>query len=233
MAQAPPLSTNPLAVDEGARPGLVMLVGFFLAHTLLWVSLIFSFSGKDRVSFASLGAQGTPWIRQFVIPLLLVLAFQLVMIRTARWKRSVWREPARTTRRWLIVFPALMLLLAFVSHVTSGMPEVDGSYLVGMTATVALVGITEELTFRGILLVGGRRTFPHEWQVVVFTGALFGLFHLPNVLLGAALGATLFQVVQTALIGTTFYALRRVTGLLVPCMVLHAVYDWLVLIGKA
>lgn len=209
-----------------------MLVGFFVAQTLLWVSLIFNISGKDRVSFAALGARGTPWIRQFVIPLLVVLAFQLVMIRTARWKRSVWHEPARTTRRWLIVFPALMLLLAAGSRLVSAMPEVDGNYLVGMTATVALVGITEELTFRGILLVGGRRTFPHEWQVVVFTGALFGLFHLPNVMLGAAIGATLVQVVQTAVVGTAFYALRRVSGLLVPCMVLHAVYDWLVLIGK-
>ncbi len=209
-----------------------MLVGFFVAQTLLWVSLIFNISGKDRVSFAALGARGTPWIRQFVIPLLVVLAFQLVMIRTARWKRSVWHEPARTTRRWLIVFPTLMLLLAAGSRLVSAMPEVDGNYLVGMTATVALVGITEELTFRGILLVGGRRTFPHEWQVVVFTGALFGLFHLPNVMLGAAIGATLVQVVQTAVVGTAFYALRRVSGLLVPCMVLHAVYDWLVLIGK-
>jgi len=226
------LSSNPLAVEEGARPSLVMLIGIFIAHATLWIGLVRTVPGKDRVSFAELGAPGTPWFRQFVIPLAVVLLFQLALIRSSRWKRSVWRDPWVTTRRWLVVLPGLMLALAVAGLQIGAMREVDDAYLIGMTLTVALVGVTEELTFRGIMIAGGRRVFAREWQAVVFASATFGLFHLPNALLGAALGATLLQVVQTALIGSTFYALRRVTGLLVPCMILHGVYDWLVLIRQ-
>ena len=59
-----------------------------------------------------------------------------------------------------------------------------------------------------------------------------GLFHLPNILVGAEVGPTLVQVVQTAVVGVGIYALRRTTGLLLPCMLLHGVYDYLVLQGN-
>jgi membrane protease YdiL (CAAX protease family) len=97
---------------------------------------------------------------------------------------------------------------------------------------MVLVGTTEEVTFRGILLVGGRDVFESERAAVLFSSALFGLFHLPNILIGAGTSETLRQVVSTAVIGTAIYALRRSTGTLVACIALHAVYDFFLIQGN-
>jgi membrane protease YdiL (CAAX protease family) len=102
----------------------------------------------------------------------------------------------------------------------------------GTEPTVTLLlGLTEEITFRGIQQVGARRVFAREWQAVVFASVLFGLFHTPNIVIGAAVGDALRQTVFTAIIGMAFYSLRRVTGSLIPCIVLHAAYDFFLIQG--
>jgi membrane protease YdiL (CAAX protease family) len=115
--------------------------------------------------------------------------------------------------------------------VSNGVADAGSSYVVGLLVTTMLVGVTEEFSFRGLLLVGGRRVFRTERLAALVTAVLFGLFHLPNIILGAEVGPTLFQVVLTAVIGSGFYALRRVSGSIIPCMVLHGVYDFLLLQG--
>lgn len=228
---APP-SVNPLAVDEGVKPTLPLLLGIFAAHVVIWIGLILLLPGDDRVKFEFLGDQSTPWVRQFIIPLLVVLAVQAAVITKLGWWTSVLREPQRTTRRWLWIFPTLLLVGGLLAFAASGAQEAGSGYLVSVLTTTMLVGITEEITFRGVVLVGARRLFDREWRAVVFSGALFGLFHLPNILVGAPVGQTLLQVFQTAVIGTAIYALRRTSGTLVMCMLLHGVYDYLVIQGN-
>lgn len=225
------VSSNELRVDEGVRPTIPLLLGIFVAHVVIWIGLIALVPGDDRVSFEYLGDQSTPWVRQFIIPLLAVLAFQVAVVTKLGWWKSVMRDPARSRRRWLWILPVVLLLLALVGFADAGAQEAGSRYLIGCLATTMLVGVTEEMTFRGVLLVGARRVFAREWRAVVFASALFGLFHLPNILVGAPVGPTLVQVVQTAGVGVGIYALRRTTGLLLPCMLLHGVYDYLVLQG--
>jgi hypothetical protein len=64
---------------------------------------------------------------------------------------------------------------------------------------------------------------------MLFSSALFGLFHLPNTLLGSPLAFELVHVVQTALIGIVFYVLRRLSGRLVLPIAIHAIWDLVVL----
>lgn len=223
---------NDLGVEEGVKPTLPLLLGIFATHVVIWIGLVALIPGDDRVSFEHLGDQTTPWMRQFIIPLLVVLVVQVAITTKLGWWTSVMRDPARTTRRWFWVVPAVLLILGLIAFASSGAQDAGFDYLVGCLATTMLVGITEEMTFRGLLLVGARRVFTREWLAVVLAGALFGLFHLPNILLGAPTGPTVVQVVQTAVIGTGIYCLRRVSGWLVPCMVLHGLYDYLVLQGN-
>ena len=232
-ATSTPLAANPLAVDEGTKPSLALLLGIFVVHVVLWIGLIRLVPGNERVSFEFLGSVTIPWVRQFIIPLLVVLAFQLVVINRLGWTRSVLVDPSRSRREWMWAFPGAIVSLALTVFLAAGLSDAGGSYFVGMSITMLLVGITEELTFRGIMQVGARRLFSREWHAVVFSSALFGLFHLPNILVGAPTGPTVGQVVQTALLGTAIYSLRRVSGSLIPCMLLHAVYDWLIIQGKA
>jgi hypothetical protein len=224
--------SNDLRVDEGVQPTISLLLGIFVAHVVIWIGLVRLVPGGDGVDYPDLGTLGTPWVRQFVIPLLVVLAFQVVVITRLGWWKSVLREPSRTTRRWLVVFPVVVFVLGLTRFLSDGFAgDAGSSYLIGCIVTMTLVGLTEEITFRGIQQVGARRVFTREWQAVVFASVLFGLFHTPNIVIGAEVGDALRQTVFTAIIGTAFYCLRRVSGSLIPCIVLHAVYDFLLIQG--
>ena len=130
------------------------------------------------------------------------------------------------------MFPVVVFVLGLGRFLSDGFAgDAGSSYLIGCVVTLSLVGITEEITFRGIQQVGARRVFTREWQAVVFASVLFGLFHTPNIVIGAEVGDALTQTVFTAIIGTAFYCLRRVSGSLIPCIVLHAVYDFFLIQG--
>lgn len=230
---AAPPAGNPLAVHEGVKPTIPLLLGFFVVHVAVWIGLILLVPGDDGVDYVDLGILGTPWVRQFIIPLLVVLAIQIAFISRMGWWKSVMGEPSRTSRTWLVVFPVLILLVGLLRLAGEGLgTDAGASYLIACFVTMALVGTTEELSFRGVHLVGARRIFTREWQAVVFSAALFGLFHTPNILIGAEVGAAIAQTFLTAILGLAFYCLRRVSGTLIPCIVLHALYDFMLIQGN-
>lgn len=70
-------------------------------------------------------------------------------------------------------------------------------------------GIFEELTFRGALLHGLRKTFGPV-AVCLVTGAIFGLFHV-----------SLFRILPTAYLGVLFAAVVLMTGSIFPAMLWH------------
>lgn len=215
------------------RLSLPQLLLWFVVHSTVWIGLILLIPGDDRVDYADLGAIGTPWVRQFVVPLLVVLALQIVLVTRLGWWRPVLRdeEPSRRRgRAWIA--PVVILFLGVGRFLDDGFAsEAGASFLVGVGVTMLLVGLTEELTFRGILLVGARGTLGSERSSFFFSSAMFGLFHLPNMFIGAGVAAALFQVVQTAIIGSALYSLRRASGTLLACVALHAVYDFLLVQG--
>ena len=94
----------------------------------------------------------------------------------------------------------------------------------GDLATGVLVGLAEELVFRGVVLrclrTGNR---PESWAAL-WTALGFGLFHLPNVFMGTGLGG-LSQIVLAALSGYALYLFRRWHGLLWMAMVAHGAWD--------
>ena len=212
---------------------LSLLIGWFLVHTAVWIGLVLLVPGDDGVDYVDLGVLGTPWVRQFIIPLLVVLALQVIVISRLGWWKPVLRDDERSSKSWMWVFPLLVLLVGVLALSREGFASAAGTpYLVGCAITMLLVGTTEEVTFRGILLVGGRRAFGKESTALVFSSVLFGLFHLPNVFIGSTWGSSIKQVVFTAVMGAAFYALRRVSGSLIPCIVLHAAYDFALIQGN-
>lgn len=211
----------------------VAMVGWFIVHTALWIGLVKLLPGDDFVEYPDLGRLGLPWMRQFVIPLLVVLALQAVVITRRSWWSPVFSDAQRTSKTWMFIPPVLVAAIGIGSFLADGLSDVPAHYWVGMTLTMLLVGTTEELTFRGILLVGGRQAFGSETVAFLFSSALFGLFHLPNIILGQDVGPSISQVFFTAVTGAAFYCLRRASGSIVPCILLHAAYDWALIQGGA
>ena len=117
-----------------------------------------------------------------------------------------------------------MLLLGLVALTQKDFSDTTSKMWVMLIVGSIAVGFCEELATRGVLLVGLRGTLS-ERRVWLWTSVLFGLMHLPNWAFGAGPGAS-FQVVLAFLSGTTFYLLRRGSGTLVTCMVLHGFWDF-------
>ncbi len=74
-------------------------------------------------------------------------------------------------------------------------------------------------------LVGFRGGYS-EVKVWLFTSILFGLLHGVNVVLGQGAVLTVRQVIFAFVIGSVFYAIRRICGTIVVAMVVHALWDF-------
>lgn len=224
--------TRPSIATSSRTATWPLLVGWFAAHVAVWMVLVKYVPGDDFIDFGDLGLIGTPWVRQFWIALLVVLAMQIAFVTWAGWWPQVLRDTPRSAPRWMYAPVALMFVVFVGMLIGRGIEDLPSSYWVGMTVTVALVGTTEELSFRGILLVGGRH-LTDERMAWLVSSALFGLFHLPNAFFGQDIGPTIAQVFQTAILGSAFYCLRRVSGSIVVCIVFHAAWDWVILQSQA
>lgn len=210
--------------------GITAILALFLAHVVVWIGGIFLFAGPDRVSFAYLGDVSTPWVRQFILPLGIVFVLQAIYVtREGAWGPVLW-EAERTQKQWLWLPVGVLVVGAPVLTVaTQGWTPAGAGYIAGVAGTVLLVGVCEELAFRGYLLVAARRALRSEFAAVAFTSVLFGFFHLPNALLGSPMPGELLHVAQTAVLGLLFYALRRLSGTLLLPMLVHAAWDLVVL----
>jgi membrane protease YdiL (CAAX protease family) len=93
--------------------------------------------------------------------------------------------------------------------------------------TTALVGLNEEVLFRGLLLAALWRVFGARRGAVAALAA-FGSFHLLNVAGGLTPGAAVFQCVFTIVVGAVFLQAAVGCGALWPSIVGHALYDLVV-----
>lgn len=201
---------------------------WFFIHTTIWISAVKFIPGSSFVPYKDLGSLSTPWIRQFVLPLCLVALFQFVAARKLRLMEISFKEAKPSVKNSLWIWPALMLG-AVIYLVSTGLSAGGVSFYAGLVLTCLLVGLTEEMSFRGVLLVLFRESKKKEAFALWLSSILFGLFHLPNILIGGEVSATIRQVFATCVMGMVFYALRRRSGSLVWCILLHAVYDMAVL----
>lgn len=99
-------------------------------------------------------------------------------------KNSLWIRPA-----WM--------LGAVIYLVSTGLSPGGVSFYAGLFLTCLLVGSTEKMSFRGVLLVLFRESKKKEAFALWRSSILFGLFHLPNILIGGEVSATIRQVFAT------------------------------------
>lgn len=123
-----------------------------------------------------------------------------------------------------------LLLIAFAAYLASskGFPLqdlFDYHQLVLLLSISFLVGFNEETIFRGFLFQGLASRLG-AFTTIFLCGAVFGLFHLVNLLTGQALDTTLSQVVQAGSMGFMYAALRLRLGSIWPMIALHGFWDF-------
>ena len=107
---------------------------------------------------------------------------------------------------------------------------VGGKVLLIVLANSLLVGISEELMYRGILLYGARTRYS-LWASIWIVSLLFGLVHSLNGFLTGAFGPAIIQAVMAFFSGVMFMGLRMRQNSLLPAMLIHGLWDFSVFSG--
>ena len=161
------------------------------------------------------------------LPVVCASIYLTIVTKLLGWWRPAISEPRRRVSlpKWLWVIPLLAVLGPMLDIWRSDhRSEFTDSHWFWVIGGFALVGYSEELMTRGLLLVGARSRF-NELLVALLTAALFGLMHGLNIVFGQDASTTLQQVIGTIPMGLMLYLCRRISGTLVVPMMIHAIYD--------
>ena len=156
-------------------------------------------------------------------PFLLAALFLLALVVWQQW-RDVGLNKLASGRSLLLTWlPMLYIVVGLGLAVVFGLPPVG--VLLWILFNTFLVGLSEELMFRGVLLQAFRRTVS-IWPAVALTTLAFGAIHILNVFMTGELRSALIQSAAAALSGLLFIALRLRTGSLWPCIIVHGLWDF-------
>jgi membrane protease YdiL (CAAX protease family) len=201
------------------RPAIA--IALFVAYGAL-VSAVWAINGVD---YDTVSDSSDSVLKGIVLPIGLGAGFLAIAATWFGWWRPAMVEEHRTGPRWALIVPVLLLGAALMGTLGIDFGAADGQTLLLIALGTALVGFSEELLTRGLMIVGFRGSLPEVW-VWFLSSLFFGLLHGINVFFGQSVGATAQQMVFAFALGTAFYVTRRVTGLLIVTMVIHAIWDF-------
>jgi membrane protease YdiL (CAAX protease family) len=151
------------------------------------------------------------------------IAFLAVVSLANGWRDLRLFQPVRLRQWGLLWFPALFasMFLAGAFIIAPPAPSKVGWLLLN----TLMVGLSEELMFRGIVL---RALLARTSLLVslIVTSVLFGSVHVLNVFVTGELLPAAIQAVAAGFSGLLFAALVVRTGSLIPAIVLHGFWDF-------
>ena len=211
--------SEPARVTPSIRSAVLMVLPVLFLLPLLALVLAIDYN---------VIADTTPNILRGIVPMVAIsLAWGLAVSHWAGWSRPIWtRQPPGMPRvLWLI--PICWFAICAARLVATPWGGFDATYFLVLAVATLMVGFNEELLFRGIIAHGARGTGAWtEARVMLVSAVAFGLFHLPNVLVGQALGPTLIQVAYASVMGIALYASMRVSGTILLPIAMHALWDF-------
>lgn len=156
-------------------------------------------------------------------PFIAAVAFVLVVVAWQRW-RDIGVHQRPSARSLLLAWLPMVYIVGGVAlSARLGLPP--AAVVLWVLVNTLLVGLSEELMFRGVLLQALRQTVSIG-PAVALTTLAFGAIHSLNVFITGDLRAAVIQSTAAALSGLFFIALRLRTGSLWPCILIHGLWDF-------
>jgi membrane protease YdiL (CAAX protease family) len=198
---------------------LLILAGW-LSLTVVIGQLLSSGAQQALASTVTNGV-GIPWV--------LALLLLCCVARLNGDRRALGLDPPLHWHSWRLVWLPLAYACAMLAlDLVKGMPP--QRVLVFVAINTALVGLSEELMFRGVLFAGFLSRFT-IWPAMLFSSAIFGAAHALNVFTIGQLDAALLQSACAFLQGFGYLAIRIRTGSLWPMVLVHAMWDFSLISG--
>lgn len=201
------------------KPSVGVAAAIAVGYTVLFIGLLLAFDVDMSDPFADVDSARS------VATVLGISAVVMALVTTVLgWWGPVMREDLRIGG-WMRFVPVIVLVAVLAAIDYSTVFDLDSDMLLWTAAAALLVGFTEELVYRGLALVGFRGGLS-EMGAWFWATIAFSLLHLPNIVAGADVGPTIFQLFAAVAGGTVFYIARRATGTIVMAMVLHMLWDF-------
>ncbi|MGI9666675.1 MAG: CPBP family intramembrane glutamic endopeptidase [Acidimicrobiia bacterium] len=162
-------------------------------------------------------------LRAMTVPVAVSVLFAIAVISVLRQWSQVIHEN-NPTQPWVWVVPIVLVAASFGVMDYENLGRIDSSLLITVVASSLLVGIGEELMFRGVTIQALRDNGMAEHRVALWSSIIFGLAHITN-LISEGSGAIL-QVIVVSISGFFFYLSYRVAGTIVVPILLHALWDF-------
>jgi membrane protease YdiL (CAAX protease family) len=157
-------------------------------------------------------------------------AFMLAVVFLFRWNDIGLVAPRPARSLLLMWFPLLYVVLFLVFAAIRSLPPTS---VIGLLLlNTLLVGISEELMFRGVLF-RALRTSLQIWPAIILTSLAFGGVHLLNVFITGDLTGAALQALTAALSSLVFFAILLRTGSIIPAIVYHMLWDFSTLLIAA
>lgn len=222
-AMSTPLPQDLAGVRKQPSP-LIALIAFIGYLAVLIVTYILV---AGDIDFGDLAATPGNTRDVVVIPVLVATVYLTVVTTLLGWWKPALRDSSavRKAPKWMWALPVFAVLMCAINLTQS---EHRGDFTTihwtWIIVGFLLVGFSEELMTRGLLVVGFRSKFG-EKQVIVLTSLLFAVMHGTNILFGQSASSTIAQVAFNIPMGVLFYTLRRTSGSLILPMLVHALWD--------
>ncbi|RHR85709.1 CPBP family intramembrane metalloprotease [Roseburia sp. AF15-21] len=170
-------------------------------------------------------------IAEFIILIVfLIITFVIGYTRiftenVAGWLRSLY------TGGFFVVYCLFSLIaqiyLCGMSKAGNVRPALE---IIFYIVAIFLVGLVEELVFRGVIFNLLLNSFPKTRKgitgAIVLGGVLFGLMHFVNILSGVKFTSALIQVISAALMGILFCTIYASTRNFWMLVIFHALVDF-------
>ncbi len=131
---------------------------------------------------------------------------------------------------WIFEFAIFAILVLLVQVFLGDYKSANMNLIWTVIGTTVMVGIGEEMLFRGLIFTAFREKHGVFIGVLV-SSFVFGFLHITNLVGGAEIGPTLFQMVSAGLSGIVSAWVFYKTENLIPTIIYHGVWDMMGLVG--
>lgn len=213
-------------VEPRLRNGLLVAIVY-----VIFFSIALKLSG---VGYENITDSPDNVLKAVVLPMIGGAVLLTAFAKWSGWWKDLWHDKYKIKgHSWMNLF-AIIMAIGIVSNLASAkLGSSAGQMISYILIGTALVGYSEELLFRGIVLRGARGSGLSELRVMLVVALSFGVFHGANFFLGQDLTATVQQIAFATVNGAIFYLIFRKSGLLIVPMILHGLWDFSIFIREA
>lgn len=160
-----------------------------------------------------------------LIPVAISTTLLLAYAILSGWIDRVFSAGFSIESIWLWIIPLVIIVGAIARLTHISWRRFEPIAVVYLIIASFLVGFSEELLVRGILVKSLQDAKLSIVVVGLVSSLIFGILHFVNFINGQDKKTTLVQMANTALIGFNFYIILGLTGTLWAAIILHFVHD--------